>query len=101
MAVSKLKTIDENLAFQRDVATEKWTGHGDDESYSVFETSYLLAAVQKLEKDGKSVTICFDWTTDGKFFDLSVLPAQGTSEEYRVLGVSAEHYSVGNQVLDW
>jgi hypothetical protein len=94
MTVTKLKSIDETLAFQRDLETEKWTGHGDRESS-------LLAAFQKLEKDGKSVTVCFDWTSKGKFLDLWVLPTQGTSEEYRVLGVSAQHYSVGNQALEW
>lgn len=104
MALTKLKAIDENLAFQRDVGAETFfrdaaetpSGkiiYGDD--------STLLAAYQKLEKDGKSVIVCFTWSPEGKFTDLSALPTQGTSQEYRVLGVSAKYYSVGNQVLDW
>ena len=96
MAITKLKTIDENLAFQRDIATEKSIGtlNGNDESL-------LLTAFQKLEKDGKSVSVCFNWTGKGKFFDLWVMPTQETSQEYRVLGVSGKYYSVGNQVLEW
>ena len=96
MAITKLKTIDENLAFQRDIATEKSMGtiNGEDESLS-------LTAFQKLEKEGKSVLVSFTWTGKGKFFDLWVMPTQGTSEEYRVLGVSGKSYSVGNQVLEW
>jgi hypothetical protein len=96
MAVTRLKTIDENLAFQRDVATEDSleTRNGDGESYSLF-------AFQKLEKGGKSVSVCFSWTRSGKFLDLWAIPTNGTSEEYRVLGVSAKSYYVGNQVLEW
>jgi hypothetical protein len=90
-AVTKLKAIDENLSFQTDTAME--AGFPGDE--------ILIRSFQKLEKDGKSVSVLFHWDPEGNFFDLSVLPDPGTSEEYGVLGVSAKSYSVGNQVLDW
>jgi len=105
MALTKLKAIDENLAFRRDVATETLIRDAATETPSgkiiYGDESLVLNAFQKLEKDGKSVIVCFDWSTEGKFRDLWVLPTQGTSEEYRVLGVSAKYYSVGNQVLEW
>lgn len=103
MALTKLKAIDENLAFQRDVATETLIRAARESPTGtiIYGDESLLTAFQKLEKDGKSAIVCFNWSSKGKFRDLWVLPTQGTSEEYRVLGVSAKSYSVGNQVLDW
>jgi hypothetical protein len=104
MALTKLKAIDENLAFQRDGATEtliRDAREGPSGKIIYGDESLVLTAFQKLEKEGKSAIVCFNWSSKGKFMDLWVLPTQGTSEEYRVLGVSAKHYSVGNQVLDW
>ena len=104
MALTKLKAIDEKLAFQRDVATEtliRDAREGPSGTIIYGDESSFLTAYQKLEKNGKSAIVCFNWSTKGKFMDLWVLPTQGTSEEYRVLGVSAKQYSVGNQVLDW
>lgn len=91
MAVTKLKAIDENLNFQKDTAREMGF-LGDDP---------LIRSVQELENGDKSVSVLVHWDVDGKFFDMSVLPNPGTSEEFRVLGVSAKSYSVGNQVLNW
>jgi hypothetical protein len=91
MTVTKLKTIDQDLNFQRDTSMENGF-LGDD---------LLIRSVQELEKGDKSVSMLVHWDVDGKFFDMSVLPNSGTSEEFRVIGVSAKSYSVGNQVLDW
>ena len=94
IAVAKLKAIDENLAFQVDVDGEWSMGRDGGESG-------MFTAFRKLEKDGKSVSVAFYWSSDGRFFDLWTIPLQGTSEDYRVLGISGENYYVGNQVLDW
>jgi hypothetical protein len=91
MTVTKLKTIDQDLNFQRDTSMENGF-LGDD---------LLIRSVQELEKGDKSVSMLVHWDVDGKFFDMSVLPNSGTSEEFRVIGVSAKSYSVGNHVLDW
>src|SRR5262249_29841855 len=91
MAVTKLKTIDPNLNFQTDTSLENGF-LGDD---------LLIRSVHELEKGDKSVSVLFHWDVNGKFFDMSVLPNAGNSEEYLVIGVSAKYYSVGNQVLDW
>jgi hypothetical protein len=90
-AVTKLKTIDQNLNFQTDTSVENGF-LGDD---------LLIRSLHELEKGDKSVLVLFHWDVDGKFFDMSVLPNPGTSEEFLVIGVSAKSYSVGNQVLDW
>jgi hypothetical protein len=99
IAVAKLKAIDENLNFQRDMETEKsmkeiMKGINEDAESS------LITAYQKLEKDGKSVLVTFHWTTKGNFFDIDAIPTQGTSEEYRVHGVSYKHLYVGNQMIE-
>jgi hypothetical protein len=79
IAVSKLKAIDENLNFQRD-RVEESLFDGDER---------LVTAVQKLGKDGKSVSVHFMWPTDTrKFFDLSIYSTQGASEEQRPAGDS-------------
>ena len=83
IAATKLKAIDENLTFQRDLEMESWTGHADG--------PYSLAAYQKLEKDGKAVTVCFNWTTDGRFRDVSVLPSQ---ELLKNIGCSASQAKI-------
>lgn len=94
-AVTKLKAIDENLNFQRDIETEEMIKgiNGDDDSF-------LITAIQKLEKDGKSVLVSFYWTGKGTFQDISVLPNPGTSEEYRVYGVSYQHLYIGNKMVE-
>lgn len=96
IAVAKLKAIDENLAFQRDIETENSI-----KAITENDESVLLVAYQKLEKEGKSASVCFSWTNEGKFSDLSVLPTQETSEEYQVYGVSAKYYSVGNRIVEY
>jgi len=96
IAVSKLKSIDENLAFQRDSATEKILRDVD-----AYDDSLVLMVFQTLEKDGKSVSVGYAWTNKGKFFDLWVSPNPGTAAEYEVLGVAGQYYSFGNQVIDW
>jgi hypothetical protein len=96
IVVTKLKAIDENLAFQRDLETEKRV-----KAVTENDESVLLIAIENLEKDGKSVSVGLNWTSKGKFFDLWIQPTQGTSEEYNVYGVSAHRYSVKNQEADW
>jgi hypothetical protein len=93
-AVLKLKAIDKNLNLQRDIETEKMMKiTGDDESI-------LITAFQKLEMDGKSVLVAFYWTPKGNFSDIQVFPNPGTSEEYRVYGVSYQHLYIGNQIVE-
>ena len=94
MTVAKLKALDANLVFERDRMTEKWMGRDGPVYYSI-------ATIQKLKKDGKSVTVCFTWSEEGAFFDLSVHPSHGTSQEFAVPGVSSLYYSVGNRKSDW
>lgn len=96
IAAAKLKAIDGNLAFQRDIETEKRIRAITEDDESV-----LLTVYQRLEKDNKSVLVSVSWTSKGKFLDLSVLPTQGTSEEYRVYGVAGKHYRVGDRIIDW
>ena len=91
MAVTKLKAIDRDLNFQTDTVMEMAL-QGDD---------LLIRSVQKLEKDRKSVSVLIHWDTEGNFHEMSISPYQGTSEEYGVLGVSAQSYSVGDHVLEW
>lgn len=91
MAVTKLKAIDENLNFQTDTATEMGFPDSD----------LLIRSVQNLGQGEKSVSVLFHWDAKGKFYDMSVMPNPGTSEEFRVIGVSAKYYSVGNQMLEW
>ncbi|HEX8709441.1 MAG TPA: hypothetical protein VF723_14445 [Pyrinomonadaceae bacterium] len=81
IAVAKLRAIDENLNLQRDRGTESLFLHDNER--------ILITAVQTLEKDGKSVSVCVMWASDTrKFYNLFVMPTLGTSEEYRVLSVS-------------
>jgi|GEM_PF-6885756 len=96
IAAARLKAIDGNLAFQRDLETEKSIRWITDDDESV-----LLTAYQTLERNGKSVTVSISWTSEGKFFDLCVLPTRGTSQEYQVYGVAGKHYSVGDRIVDW
>lgn len=91
MAVAKLKAIDENLDFQKDTAREM----------GFLSEDPLIRCVQELENGDKSVSMLVHWDVDGKFFEMTVLPNPGTSEEFRVIGVSGQSYSVGNQVLEW
>ena len=84
VVVTKLKAIDEGLNFQRDIETEKM--FSDD--------STRISAYQKLEKEGKSVVVIFTWDGTGKFRDLSVHPANGTSQGCTVYGVSYKTISV-------
>jgi hypothetical protein len=87
VAVTKLKSIDESLNFQRDIETEKmFSGVGDE--------SIMIRAYQKLEKDGKGVVVMLYWDNTGKFRDLSVVPLTGTSEGCGVPGVSYTTISV-------
>ena len=60
IAVAKLKAIDENLAFQVDVEGEMSMGRDGGESR-------MFTAFQKLEKDGKAVTVAFYWSTTDDF----------------------------------
>ena len=39
--------------------------------------------------------------TERKFMDLWVVSGPGTADEYAVIGVAAQSYSVGNRVLEW
>jgi hypothetical protein len=81
VAVTKLKSIDETLNFQRDIETEKmFSGFGDE--------SITIRAYQKLEKDGKAVAVMLYWDGTGKFRDLSVIPSAKTSQGCWVPGVS-------------
>ncbi|MDQ3847608.1 MAG: hypothetical protein M3261_01475 [Thermoproteota archaeon] len=99
IAVAKLKAIDGNLNFQRDMETEesiKKIMKGIDEDTE----SSLIKTYQKLEKDGKSVLVDFYWTTKGNFFDIDAISTQGTSEEYRVHGVAYKHLYVGKQMVE-
>ena len=78
--VSKLKTIDVSLSFQKAPELENnFVGSGDSE--------LLIRAFQKLEKDGKGVEIAFYLEGEGTFFDLWVSPKPGTPAEYKVPGI--------------
>lgn len=94
IAVAKLKAIDKNLAFQVDVEGEMSMGRdgGNQECLLPFKSWKRTVSLSAL--------LFIGLATDD-FSDLWTVPLQGTSEDYRVLGVSAKHYSVGNQVLDW
>jgi hypothetical protein len=79
VAVTKLKSIDESLNFQRDIDTEKMFSGNE---------SIMIRTYQKLEKDGKGVVVMLYWDNLGKFCNLSVVPLTGTSEGCGVPGVS-------------
>jgi hypothetical protein len=90
IAVTKMKAIDENLNFRRDLEME--------EGFQAHELSIL--SIQELKKDGKSASVLIHWDTDGSFRDIRVFPTEGTAIEYAVYGVSYQHMYSGNQIVD-
>jgi hypothetical protein len=90
IAVRKLKAIDENLDFKRDLEAEK--GFPGDRP--------LILVIQNLGKGDKAVEVMFHWDDEGQFFDLTVFPHLGTSEEFRVYGVSHQHLYLAGQMVE-
>ncbi len=92
VAVSKLRTIDADLNFQRDSEWEQMMNFNREERYA-------MSAYQKLEKDGKSVLVSFWWNGKGEFMDISVMATGETSKEYNVYGVSYQHLYMDGQII--
>jgi hypothetical protein len=93
-AVARMRAIDPGLNFKRDESMEEMLAHFGDESV-------LKMAAEKLEGEGKSASVLIHWDGEGNFSDISVLPGPETPQEYRVIGVSAYHYRIGDETLDW
>jgi hypothetical protein len=90
IAVGKMKEIDQDLNFQKDISEEML----------LKSDSGRFVSAHKLQKDGKSVLVFFFWDENGGFSDLGVSPDEGTSDEYAVYGVSYKHLYRGNQLVE-
>jgi len=91
-AAVRLKAIDAGLNFKRDTGLERTLSPDD---------SILITAVEKLEGDGKTVTLLLSWNGKGNFYNLSVHPENDTPQEYAVFGINGHNYRIGGKLIDW
>ncbi len=92
-AVAKLKAIDPGLNFQRDPIMEKL--------HSAEEPGLPMASL-KLQGNGKSVMVLFNWDREGRFIDMGVTPdGPETPQEYAVYSVSCQQLHIGGKTVDY